>query len=170
MDRKRERHVELQAFGAARWRMRLERPQHGVHGIPRHRLAALAAVRPPDACEEQPQVVVDLRGGADGRAGVAGVGLLLDGHRGTDALDQIHVRLVHPLQELPCVGGEALDVPALAFGVERVECQAGLPGPADAGDDNQCFRGSSSEMFFRLWTRAPRMTMVSCTWGRKEMK
>jgi hypothetical protein len=29
--------------------------------------------------------------------------------------------------------------------------------------------GRSSEMFFRLCTRAPRMTMVSFTWGREEM-
>ena len=56
-------------------------------------------------------------------------------------VDQIHVGLVHPLQKLAGVRGEALDVPPLPLGIQRVEGQAGLPRAADAGDDNQPLPG-----------------------------
>ena len=56
---------------------------------------------------------------------------------GADAVDAVDVRLLHPLEELPRVGGQRLDVAALPFGVDRVEGERRLARSADAGDDDQ---------------------------------
>jgi hypothetical protein len=74
---------------------------------------------------------------ADGRPRVARGGLLVDRDRRREALDRVHVGLVHLAQELPGVGGQRLDVAALALGVDRVEGQTGLAGPGQAGDHDQ---------------------------------
>ena len=47
-------------------------------------------------------------------------------------VDAVHLRLVHAIEELPRVGGERLDVAALAFGVDGVEGERGLARAADA--------------------------------------
>jgi hypothetical protein len=56
---------------------------------------------------------------------------------GAQAVDLVDVRLLHLAQELPRVGAQALDVPALALGVDRVEGEAGLAAAGQAGDDDQ---------------------------------
>ena len=89
------------------------------------------------ARKQQLQMIVELGHGADGGPrGTHRIGLV-DGDRGRDALDAIHQRLVHPIQELPRIGREGLDVAALALGVQSVEHQRGLSGTADARDDDQ---------------------------------
>ena len=95
-------------------------------------LAAVAADRAADARVEQPQVVVDLGGRADRRPRVADAVLLPDGDRRADALDRVDVRLLHPLEELPRVGRQRLDVAALPLGVDGVEGERRLARPADA--------------------------------------
>ncbi len=102
---------------------------------------AVPAERPTDAREEQPEVVVDLGGGADGRSRVTDAVLLPDRDGRGDALDGVHVRLLHPLEELPGIGRQRLDVPPLPFRVDRVEGERRLPRPADAGHDDQGVRG-----------------------------
>jgi len=67
---------------------------------------------------------------------VAG-GLLLDGDGRAQAFDQVHVGLVHQLQELAGIGGEALHIAALAFGIQRVKRETGLAGPRQTGDHHQ---------------------------------
>ena len=99
--------------------------------------AALGAVRDADVGEEQAQVVVDLGDRADGRARVRGGGLLLDGDRRREAVDEIDVRLLHLLEELAGVGRQRLDVAPLPLGVDRVEGERRLPRPGQAGDDHQ---------------------------------
>ena len=115
--------------------------QHVVHhlrdALRRERLAVLRAVRRAGTGEEQAQVVVDLGDGADRRARVVAGGLLLDGDGRRETLDEVDIRLLHQLQELPRVGREGLHVAALAFGVERVEGQRGLAGTGQAGDHRQ---------------------------------
>src|SRR5205085_2822383 len=64
-------------------------------------------------------------------------GLLVDRDCRRQALDEVDVRLVHLAEELARVRRERLDVPPLALGEDRVEGQAGLPGPAQAGEDDQ---------------------------------
>ena len=103
--------------------------------------AALVAVRDADAGEEEPEVIVDLGDRADGRARVRGGGLLLDGDRRREAVDEIDVRLLHLLEELARVGRERLDVPPLPLGVDRVEGKGRLPRPRQAGDDHQLVPG-----------------------------
>jgi hypothetical protein len=64
-------------------------------------------------------------------------GLLLDRDGRRQALDQVDVRLAHQLEELAGVGRQALDVAALALGVDRVERQRRLARARQAGDHHQ---------------------------------
>ena len=103
----------------------------------RDRPAAVVAVRVADPGPQQPQVVVDLGDGADRGARVARGGLLVDRDGRRQALDRVHVGLVHLAQELARVGRQRLDVAALALGVDRVEGKAGLAGARQPGDHDQ---------------------------------
>ncbi len=115
--------------------LELEDPVHDLlRGLPRDRAAADRAVRLADAGEQQPQVVVHLGDRADGGPRVAARGLLVDGDRRRQAVDEVHVRLVHLAEELPGVRRQRLDVPPLPLGEDRVERQAGLAGPGQAGE------------------------------------
>ena len=106
-------------------------------GLARHGPPADRAVGMADAGIQEAQVVVDLGNGPDGRARVAGGGLLVDGDGRGQPLDEVDVRLVHLAQELAGVGREGLDVAALALGVDGVEGQGGLPRARQAGEDDQ---------------------------------
>ena len=75
---------------------------------------------------EQPQVIVDLGRGGDGRARVRGSGALFQRDGRGKTLDEIDIRLFELVEKLPRVGGEAFDVAAAALGVERVEGEARL--------------------------------------------
>src|SRR5664280_1968665 len=79
------------------------------------------AMRMADAGEEQAEVVVDLRHGADRRPWVPAGALLIDRYRRAQAIDLIDVRLVHLAEELAGIRGQTLNVAALAFGVDRVK-------------------------------------------------
>ncbi len=103
--------------------------------------SALGAVRDADAGIEQPQVVVDLGDSADGGAGVVAGSALVYGDGRREALDLVHVWLLHPAQELAGVGREGLDITPLPFSVDGVEGQAGLAGAGDAGDDDELVTG-----------------------------
>ena len=99
--------------------------------------AAVGAVGLADARIEQAQVVVDLRDGPDRRAGVARRGLLVDGDRGRQPLDEVHVRLVHLPEELPGVRRQRLDVAPLALGVDRVERERRLARARQPGEHDE---------------------------------
>jgi len=86
---------------------------------------------------EEAEVVVDLRDGADGGAGTAGGGLLLDGDGGREAVDGVDVRTLHLIEELPCIRGQCFYVAALAFGIDGVEGEGGLAGAGESGDDGE---------------------------------
>ena len=92
-----------------------------LHGLALDGPAAVGAVGRAGAGEEQAQVVVDLGDGADGRARVAAGALLVDGDGRREALDVVDVGLLHLAEELAGVGGERLDITALALGVDGVE-------------------------------------------------
>ena len=123
--------------------------------------AAVRAVRHADVGEQQPQVVVDLGDGADRRSRIRAGGLLLDRNRRRQAVDQIDVRLLHLLEELPRVGRQRLDVAPLPFGVNRVEGERRLARPDRPVMTTSLSRGMSTSMFLRLWTRAPRTAIQS---------
>ncbi len=70
-----------------------------------------------------------------------GGGPLFDGDGRGQAVDDVHIRLFHPLQELPGVGGERFDVSPLPLGVESVEGQGRLARSGEAGDHHQPVSG-----------------------------
>ena len=98
---------------------------------------AVRAVRDADPGEQQAEVVVDLRDGADRRPRVARRALLVDRDGRRQPVDLVDVRLLHLTEELAGVGAQALDVAALALGVDRVEGEARLATPRQTGDDHE---------------------------------
>ena len=88
------------------------------------RPAGRRAVRVADAGEEQAQIVVDFRHGADGRTRVAAGALLVNRDRRGEAVDMIDIRLLHQAEELPGIGGERFDVPPLPFRIDSIEGEA----------------------------------------------
>ena len=88
--------------------------------------AGFRAIRLADVRVEQAQVIVNLRGGGDDGARAGAGAALLDGNGRGQALDEVHVRLLHLVEELPGVSGERLDVLALPLGVDGVERERGL--------------------------------------------
>ena len=110
-------------------------------GFADHFLAAVAADGLAHAREQQAHVVVDLGDRGDRRARITDRVLLADGDGRADAVDAVHVGLLHPLQELAGVGGERLHVAALPFRVDGVEGQRRLARSAHAGDDDELADG-----------------------------
>ena len=102
-----------------------------------HLAAALPAKRAADLREQQPQIVVGLGGGADGRSARSAGVLAGHGDGGRNAVDPLGLGLFQSLQKLPRVGGKALDVAALPFGIEGVEREAALAAAAEAAEDDQ---------------------------------
>ena len=131
------------------------------------REAVLGAVRLADAREEQAQVVVDLRHRPDGGARVVGGRLLLDRDRGRQPLDQVDVRLLHELQELPRVGRKGFDVAPLPLRIERVEGEGRLPRSGQAGDHHQpVARNVEVDIPEVVRAGAADSDLVHALWGR----
>ena len=105
--------------------------------------AAVGAMRRADRGIEQAQVVVDLGDGADGGAGAAAGGFLLDGDGGAEALDGVDVGPFDLVEKLAGVGGERFDVAALAFGIDGVEGERTLAGAGEAGDHREGVAGNA---------------------------
>ena len=106
-----------------------------------HSPPAIAAVDGPEPREQQPQIIVDLGGGAHGRARAARGRHLLDRDGGGQAVDHVHVGPRQALEELARVARDRLDVAALALGVDRVECERGLARARDPCDHGQLAPG-----------------------------
>ena len=108
-------HDRRQHVDAGVGRIQHHQVENPLERLRRDLAAAVVAVRRADVGEEQPEVVVDLGDGADRRARIRPGGLLLDRNGRRQAVDQIDVRLLHLLEELPGVGRQRLDVAALAL-------------------------------------------------------
>ena len=102
-------------------------------------MARRRIVRLADGRKQDAQIVVNLGRRRDRGTRIGPRAPLLDRDRRRKPFDEIDVRLFHLVQELPGVGGEAFDVAALAFGIERVEGERGFPRAAQAGDYDQFF-------------------------------
>src|SRR6266478_2930962 len=100
-------------------------------------LAALAAVELRYVRPQHLHVVADFRHRAHRGTGALDGVDLLDRNGGRDAFDAVHLRLVHPVEKLPCVRGKSFDVTPLALGEEGVERQGTLPRTAQTGDDDE---------------------------------
>ena len=96
---------------------------HDIRRLAFDQLAALPAVRLTDARPQQTQIVVNLRGRPNRRSRITNAVLLPDGDGRRDAVDGIDIRLLHPLEELPGVGGQGLHVSPLPLGIDGVEGQ-----------------------------------------------
>ena len=69
--------------------------------------------------------------------GIGADGLLVDGHDRRQAVDEIDVRLFQLPDEPLREGGHRRQQAPLPFGIDRVEGERRLAGPAHAGDDDQ---------------------------------
>ena len=112
-------------------------------GIAHHALAGHVAVCLTHTCEKQAQQVVDLRDRPHRAPRVPADGLLFNGDHRAQAADQVHIRPFDTTEELPRIGIEGLDVPALSFGVYGVEGQGALATPAQSGDHHQAVAGNT---------------------------
>ena len=96
-------------------------------------LAAAPAVQLGHPRVERPQVVGHRGHGPHRRARGAHRRRAVDGHRGQHPLDALGLGAIEPLEELPGVGAEGLDVAPVALGVQHVEGQRGLARPRHPG-------------------------------------
>ena len=113
-----------------------------VDGLLLDLLAALGAVGRAHPGPEQTEVVVNLGHRAHSGAGVLRGGLLVDGNSGAQAVDVVHVRLLHLAQEHPGVGAEGLHIAALSLGVNGVKGQRGFARAGQAGEHHQLVPGN----------------------------
>jgi hypothetical protein len=113
--------------------------KHGVGdlsgALPLDGATTVRAVRRARAGVEQAQVVVDFGDGADRRARIVPRGLLLDRDGRRQPLDGVDVGLLHQPKKLARVGGQRLDVAALSFGENGIECERRFAGAREPGDD-----------------------------------
>ena len=117
LDRRRQQHHA--GFG---WKC--QNPVNDVAGgLVRDRLTADRTMCPTDVGEQQTQIVVNLRGGGDGRSRIRAGAALLDGNGRRESFDVIDLGFLHLIEELARVGGEGFDVLALSFGKDSVERQ-----------------------------------------------
>ena len=113
-----------------------------VDGLAADFLATLGAVGNAHPGPEEPEVVVNLGHRAHGGTGVFGGGLLVNGDGGRQAVNGIHVRLIHLAQKLPGVGGQAFHIPPLSLGVDGIKGKTGFSGTAEAGKHHQLVPGN----------------------------
>ncbi len=113
-------------------------------------LAADGAVGLADMGEKEAEIVVNLGGGGDDGARVCAGDALFDGDGRGKALDEVHVGLLHLIEELAGVCGEGFDVFALALGIDGVEGKGGFAGAAQAGDDDQFAAGDGERQVLQI--------------------
>ena len=144
----------------------LRQPQNLVHNLVDGLFfdfpAALGAVGRTGSGPQQTQIVVNLRDGAHGGAGVLGGGLLVDGNGGAQAVDAVHIGLVHLSQEHTGVGGQALHISPLALGVDGVKGQRRFAGAGQAREDHQLIpRQRHIHIFQVVFPGAPDGDLIS---------
>lgn len=110
---------------------------HLRYGLARQRQIVFGAIRRADAGVQKAQVIVDFRNRADSGTRIVAGGFLLNGNRRRQALNQVHIGLVHHLQKLPRIGGQALDITPLPFGIQRVKRQRRLAAARQPGYHHQ---------------------------------
>lgn len=97
----------------------------------------LGIVRQAERGVEDAEVVVDFRGGRDGRTRAGRGGALFDGDGRGKSFDEVHVGTLEAVEKLAGVGREAFDIFALSLGVEGVEGEGRFAGATRAGQDDK---------------------------------
>ena len=126
-----------QQIEAGVFRQRHDAINHLADGLRRDRQAGGGRIGDADPRPQQAHVIIDFGDGGDGGARVLARCLLLNADCRGQALDMVHVRLGHHLQELAGVGGERLHIASLAFGIDGIKGEAGLAGTGQAGDHGE---------------------------------
>ena len=98
-------------------------------------------MRHSDGRIQNSEIIVDLRGGRDGRAWIGRGDPLLDGNGGRESLDMIDIGLLHLIEKLPRIRRKTLDITALPLGKKRVKGQRGLPRTTWPGDHHHLIAG-----------------------------
>ena len=133
-DRREQQHARV-------LRQRQHLVDHLRDGLRREVLPVFGAARHACARIQHAQVVVDLGDGAHGRARIVRRRFLFDRDRGGQALDVVDVGFLHHREKLPRIGGERLDVAALAFRIDGVERERRLARARQPGDHDQAVAG-----------------------------
>ena len=110
---------------------------HLLGRLAEDRHAARGTMRLADPGEQQSQIVVDLGDRPQRAPRIGRPGPLVDRHGRRQALDRVDVGPLELVEELPGIARKAFEIPALAFGIDRVKRQRALPRPADARQDDQ---------------------------------
>ena len=113
-----------------------------LRGLASNNFPGLRVVRHAEGGVEYAQVIVDLGRRGDGGAGTGGGCALLDGDRGGQSLDEIHIGAFETVEELAGVSGETFDVFALALGIERVEGEGRFARTAGTSEHNEAVAGN----------------------------
>ena len=92
-----------------------------LRSLPADQFSRLRIVRHAEGGVEDAEVVVDFRGGCDGRTRAGRGGALFDGDGRGESFDEVHVGTLEAVEKLAGVGREALHVFALPLGIEGVE-------------------------------------------------
>jgi hypothetical protein len=95
-----------------------------------------------DGREQQIQIAGNVGHRSDGRAGIAGQRLLLDGNDRRKAEDEIDIGFRDLCDEPLRKARERLHVAALAFRVDGVEGEARFAGAGKTGDHDQAVAGN----------------------------
>ena len=78
-------------------------------------------MRLPASREQHPQIIVNLRRRRDGRARIAAPAALFNCHRRGKPLDEIHIRLLDLVEELPRIRRQTLHITPLPLREQRIE-------------------------------------------------
>ena len=112
-----------------------------IHRLLADLLAALGAVGRAHSRPQKAHIVIDLRHRTHGGAGILGGGFLIDGDGGAQALNIVHIGLVHLPQKHTGIGAEGLHIAALSLGIDGVESQRGLAAAAETRQHHQLVAG-----------------------------
>ena len=82
---------------------------------------AVRTVRHSDVRIEKPEIVIDLRHRCNGRTRRSSGRALFNRNRRGKSFDVFDFRLLHAIEELPCISGETLNIAPLPLGVKRIE-------------------------------------------------
>src|SRR3989338_9000411 len=98
---------------------------------------ALRTMRNSYAGKQQTEIIIYLRNGPHRGPGIMRALSLVNGNGRTDALNAVHVRLIHNTQELACVCRQAFHVPSLSFRIQGIKRERAFPGTRKPGDHHE---------------------------------
>ena len=123
---------------------------HLVDALRLDRAAAFGAVGFTSPAEQKTQIILNLGDGAHRGTGVVTGGFLINRDRRRQALDGIHIGLVHLPQKLAGIGRQTFDVAALPLRKDRVEGERTLAASAHPGEHHQLVAGNGDVDVFEV--------------------